>query len=289
MTDKSVNNGVSVPEASKYVPLEKRKFPVYLIRSRWSLSSIDTYLDTYGGAGFLRIIYDSEGRETDRTIAILSEKVYDALVENGDDQQKYGKGFSVSPFLLRDNNFPGEGYTNNLFVPVPEELSSDDEAVITTISDKLQHLSDWDILPGDSWSINPLLKSREKGGIKGGCFISFKRDVPNECRAMVRILITDTYWPESALGSVDTVFRCLWARARKSNFGPKDKKKETGPKDKKKETGPKEEKKEAGPKEKKKETGPKDKKPEQPKRTQKKALVVPIGVQPSLKEGKVEA
>lgn len=213
MTDTSVDNGVSTPEVSNG---ENLTFPVYIIHSQWSLLKLDNFLSEYGEVGFLRIVYDKDGNETDRNIAILPETSYTALCEDGFDRRQYGKGCVISPYVLRDNNFPGEERTNTLFIPVPKDLGADDDTVVEAINDKLKHLSEWNIIPADSWSINAPLKSREKGGIRGGCFVSFKRDVPVACRAMVRVLITDTYWPESEENSSEErpVFRCFWARGR---------------------------------------------------------------------------
>lgn len=226
MADKSVDNGVSTPEVSSGKNLT---FPVYVIHSKWSLLQLDTFLSDYGDVGFLRIVYDKDGNETDRNIAILPESSYTALCADGFDRRQHGKGFVIAPYVLRDNNFPGEERTNTLFIPVPKDLSEDDGAVSSAISDKLKHLSEWNIIPADSWSVNVPLKSREKGGIRGGCFVSFKRDVPIECRAMVRLLITDTYWPESDDNSSDerSIFRCFWARDRK----PHDNKEHSGRKE----------------------------------------------------------
>jgi hypothetical protein len=189
-------------------------FNVYLIHSGKSLVSIDSFLTEYGDVGFLRVVYESDGKETNRTIAILPTSSYDALVKDGYGRSQYGKDFVITVFELKPNNYPGEGRTKTLFVPVPKELGSNDETVVGTVSDKLKHLADWDIIPQDSWSVKVPLKSREIGGVRGGCFVSFKRDVSIHRIAMVRVLLTDTYWPEHG-DDERLVFRCFWARDRK--------------------------------------------------------------------------
>jgi hypothetical protein len=83
------------------------------------------------------------------------------------------------------------------------------------VTDKLKHLSEWGILEDNSWSINIPLKSREEGNLQSGCFISFKREISSRQIAMIRILLTDTYWPEQEDGSERSVFKCFWARDRK--------------------------------------------------------------------------
>jgi len=200
-------------------------FPVYMIYSKWSLVQMDRHLEHYGGAGFLRIVFGRDDQETDRTIAIMSSETYDALCADGYGDEKkedrsYGRGFRVGVFKLNDGSYPGEGRNKTLFIPVPKVLGNEDTWVIDTITEKLQHLAEWGIVPKDSWSLNVPLKSREEGGVRGGCFVSFKREVELARIAMARILLTDTYWPEvEAPEATDekekrSVFRCHWARDR---------------------------------------------------------------------------
>jgi len=218
MADACTDNGVSTPEVYDE---EEKVFPVFLIHSKWSLDRIDNFLNTFGEVGFLRIVYDGNGNETDRNIAILSESAYEKLCDEGYDKRQYGKGLVISRYSLRDNNFPGDGKTSTLFVPVPKTLSADDDGVIKIVTNKLKSLSAWDIIPEDSWSVTAPLRSREKGVIRGGCFISFKKNVSLSARAMVRVLITDTYWPESESENDNNtklenpIFHCFWSRARK--------------------------------------------------------------------------
>jgi hypothetical protein len=197
-----------------------RKFPVFMLHSSWSLSRLDEFLASYGDdVGSLRVVFNNKGEETPRTIALFSEHLYEALCRDGFDHHQYGRNLTVSEFVLKDNNYPGEGRTKTLFVPVPNVLSEDENVVVAAVSDKLKHLAEWNIVPAGSWSINVPIKSREKGGVRSGCFISFKRDVSLDEIAMTRVLLTDTYWPESTDGSYveRPAFRCFWARDRKQH------------------------------------------------------------------------
>ena len=197
-------------------------FPVYFIYSKWSLAQMDKFIQEFGNAGFLRIIFDPEGKETDRTLAIMDEETYKALVEAGygDTKGKTGNtkpvGFRIGVFNLKENNYPHEGLDVNLFVPVPKELSSDETTVTKTVTDKLEHLVQWNIIPDKSWKLTVPLASRETGGVRGGCFIVFNPEVALGRVAMVRLLLTDTYWP--AVGEAErSIFRCHWARLREEN------------------------------------------------------------------------
>jgi len=281
MADTSVSEVVAQDQVSLPETKEKRSFPVYMIYSKWSLLQLDNFLKDFGDVGFLRIVYDNDSKETDRTIAILSDDVYNTLCDEGYGDTKqgsrsYGRGFRITPFVLKENNFPGEGRTKTLFVPVPKTLGSDDSQVIATVVDKLKHLSEWGIIEDNSWSVNVPLKSRERGGVRGGCFVSFKRDIPLECIAMVRILLTDTYWPEQTDTEERSVFRCFWARDRKGLPFREEKKVDTEEVKK-----AREEKKKAAIK-----RTVKNAKPS--KVHQKKAPVVPIVEQPTMSDTKVD-
>lgn len=194
--------------------------PVYMIHSSWSLNQIDKFLKQYGTVGFLRIVYDSKGKEThDLNIAILQEGMYEALAADGRGDRGSARGLTVSPFLLHPGHLPkkgSKGTKSTLFVPVPGPLKLDDDTVMAVINAKLQHLADWGILPTNSWSLNIPMVSRELGHIRSGCFISFlpefKLSIPDI--AVIRVLLTDTYWTEAKDGAERPVFQCHWARER---------------------------------------------------------------------------
>lgn len=273
-TTSNSNNGGADNKAQ-----EQSKFPVYMLHSHWSLSQMDTFLAGYGDVGFLRIVYDNEGKETDRTIAILPDAVYDGLCKDGYDRRQYGRGIKVSEFLLNESNYPGEGRTKTLFVPVPKNLGSDDGQVIAAVVGKLEHLAEWGIVPSGSWSVNVPLKSREKGGVRSGCFISFKREVSLDAIAMTRVLLTDTYWPEVDEAGERPVFRCFWARDRKEH---KDNGEKSERKGKGKNEAPSEEEKQAK-EEKKKKAIQKVVKKAKPVAKASTTPVVPVVEQPTLK------
>jgi len=73
----------------------------------------------------------------------------------------------------------------------------------------------------DSWKIDFPLKSREYGIGKGGCFVSFKNETPVQNIAMVRVLLTSTYWPEHDETEKRHFFTCYWARDKKSTSNSK--------------------------------------------------------------------
>lgn len=204
----------------KIVPKKKSKSEnrengtgLYIIYSKWSLTRIDKELSLYGGIGLLRIICDG-GKETNRTLALLEDDVYDKLSDKGYTNKKTSKGFNIAKFNEKALDLPSKGFTKNLFVCVPEIFRKDDMKTIDIIDDKLKHLVEWDVLPKDSWYVNAVLKSREKGAISSGCFIVFDNEIELLTIAKVKILITDNYWPAVSEDIEREQFKCLWARKK---------------------------------------------------------------------------
>ena len=189
---------------------DENKTGLYIIYSKWSLSRIDRELSLFGKIGLLRIICDG-GKETNRTLALLEDNVYNKLSAKGYTDKKMNRGFSISKFNEKAFELPSKGFTRNLFVCVPEIFRKDDIKTIDIIDDKLKHLVEWDILPKDSWHVNAILKSREKGSISSGCFIVFNNDINLITIAKVKILITDNFWPAISLDIEREQFKCLWA------------------------------------------------------------------------------
>lgn len=198
---------------------EDFSFPVYLIRSKWSINMIDNFLFKYGEVGFLRIVYDGENKETNRTIAIIPSSTFETLCKEGHgdgSKSTSKKDFKISKYILNKNNFPSKDCTKSFFIPIPP-LYQETE-VVDTVEDKLNHLSEWEILSKNSWEINVPVESREKGGIKGGCFVSFKNEITLQQLAMVRLLLTDTYWPQKEGITERPIFRCFWSKKREKTI-----------------------------------------------------------------------
>jgi hypothetical protein len=190
-----------------------------MVHSSLSLTQIDKFLSRYGTVGLLRIVYDSKGKEThDLNIALLQPGLYEALIQDGRGHKGPARGLTVSPFLIHSGHLPPKDGKSTLFVPVPGPLKMDDDTVLEVINAKLHHLAGWNILPDHSWSLNIPLVSRERGQIRSGCFISFLPSAKLSIHdiAVIRILLTDTYWSEAKEGAERPVFQCHWARERKS-------------------------------------------------------------------------
>lgn len=187
-------------------------YPVFLLHCKWSIHNLDKFLSKYGTVGTLRIVYTNNRVETNRTIAILSDDVFQKLQNEGYDVRSPDRELTISRFELRESCFPTQDRNSTLFIPVPNSLILQDDFVHEEINAKLKHLAHWNIIPDDSWTLRVPLKSREKGEIKSGCFIKFNDDVHINDIAVARILMTDTYWGTEIEDEEPPVFKCFWAR-----------------------------------------------------------------------------
>lgn len=229
--DKRTENHSSTSEeevvtSTEILSVDTNKPGLYIIYSRWSLSRIDKEITLSGKIGLLRIICDA-GKETNRTLALLENDVYDKLCHKGYSDKKSNKGFSIVKFNEKALDLPPKGFTKNLFVRVPEIFRKDDVKTIEIIDEKIKHLVGWEVLPENSWHVNAVLESREKGSISSGCFIVFDSKVELVTIAKVKMLITDTLWPTVSEDVEREYFKCSWAfDSRKKDHKKDDKKTE---------------------------------------------------------------
>lgn len=180
---------------------------VYMIFSRYSLNVLDELLSKHGRVGPMRVIFDSEGRETDRTVAVLESKFDDLLEEIS------CKEMSVRKYRFGKIDYPGENKTYTIFVPVPKCYTSE-TAVFEEVNSKIGDLVDYSILPDNSWTIDVPLASRTDGKLSGSCFINFNSEVTDEQIAAVRLLLNDSVWEEHDADGKSLKFKAFWARAR---------------------------------------------------------------------------
>jgi hypothetical protein len=211
--------------------MESSNNRVCIVKSRWPLSKIKSFISKYGEVKYLRVIYDNTGNETrDLSIVLIPKEALDLLEKEGFCNRKTKSEILVFEYLLKENSYPKKGVSSNtLFVPIPPSLQKNDDC-ISFIAEKMESLAFWDVIPKDSWKIKFGFKSREKGDIRSGCFIMFNDGVALERIIFSRILLTDTYWFDDK-----DVFKCFWARKQKTQKIEVEKKLVTDPENKKKE------------------------------------------------------
>jgi hypothetical protein len=193
---------------------------VYIIFSKWDVKKIVQFCRVYGEVFWSRLVYDKNGNETDRTLVILSDEAYAGLVKAGygSEDQKRGSnsnraaGFRIDRYVLHEKQEHPDAPT--LFVPAPREHRDSSVVMEGIVDEKIRTLAECDLLPMDSWTVDAPPRSRESGGVKSGAYITFDTGVEHGRVAMVRLLITDTYWPSVESKETPAIFRCFWARER---------------------------------------------------------------------------
>jgi len=174
-------------------------YPVYVVYCRLPVSIIDKRLRHYGPVGFIRIVFEAgqDGpKETDRNIVLLQPETYNKLVADGYGERNPTNDLRIASYQLSSRDYPNQFQLNALFVPVPPVWANADLDVHGVVTDKLKLLVEWGIIKDGSYKVSVPVHSRQTGGVKGGCHINFEKDVTLEQIAMVRVILTDTYWPD---------------------------------------------------------------------------------------------
>ncbi len=172
---------------------------VCIVYSKLSLKSIADIIEKHGTLCYMRVLYKNN-KETNNTIIIIDHQTYKIIRKKN--------LLNIRIFVIDDCNLPTSSVSNSsLYIPVPKILLDHEKYVTKTIKTKLRHIENIGIIPKNTWNIVCPLSSRELGTIKHGCFINFT-NVSIETLAMIRILLTDTYWTNDNT----IIFNALWAR-----------------------------------------------------------------------------
>ena len=196
--------------------MEERNYPIYIIYSSWSICKMKDFLDNIlpDNVGLLKIVYDTIGNETNKTIVLMSNELYDKLLELGYGTYRYGIDFIIKRYKLGNYILPGENKSNNLFIPTIHKTT---ELFITTVlTNKLELLVKYNIIPPQSWRIKCPLNSRENGFIKLGCFIFFKPEISDYNIGVVKFLLQNLRWidGDSPGEKYDNMIKCYWAKRK---------------------------------------------------------------------------
>lgn len=182
-------------------PMHETSHPLYVIYSRWSFDKITGLLHRYtdnpeADIGTLKTDFDNNLKDTFRTFVLLTDRLADALANDGFNKSFADgnkSGFSFSKFRIRDDfNLANK----SLCIPIPRQLGAKGKEVETMIQSKLYEAMSFDIISENQYTIIVNLLDRETDQPASTAFISFDSSVTDETIAVIKALIHNTYWPD---------------------------------------------------------------------------------------------
>jgi hypothetical protein len=191
-------------------------YPVFIIYSNWNIDKMKAFLLKYDidGVCMLKMIYDNSGSETNKTIAILSNNLYDKLIAEEYNVYKYNVDFKIKRYKLGDFLLPPKDKSDNLFIPIIKKTT--ETYVTDIINNKLSLFAKFDIIPYYSWKIKcPLSSTGIDNGVLLGCFIFFKKTINIYNIGIIKFLLHNTYWEETGGKKYDNMIKCYWAKHKK--------------------------------------------------------------------------
>lgn len=206
--------------------------PVCMVYSQMSLKELEELFEHFGDNGSdhgpLRIVRakDESGnwRDTNRTIVLMSERLYDSLIKEGLYKPVRTPGrpaydFRIVPYEIRDNNLPKEGMKKDLFIRIPNNLELTSGNVEDVINGKMVDLVKFGVINANQYSVKiPLRnKDRSSGLVHGSCFLAFDSSVSDYTAALVKAVVDDTFW-----GQHEETFNCFWAREQQEKEKPSE-------------------------------------------------------------------
>lgn len=193
------------------------EYPVFLVHSNWTLKRIRDFLSGFGNGniGSLHIDRERNGNETNRTICLMDESIFEGLNKGG---YSRSKDFSINRYELRQNCYPSKTHAYSFYIPVPAFLS--EQELNAQLDGKFGELVKFGILKTEDY------KFRFPEG-KSFCFVTFDRNVDHDTIAIIKVCVDNTWWYSSESPDTSELMRCFWGRRRP--VGPRDSNQEDAP------------------------------------------------------------
>lgn len=236
-------------ETPKHLPIGiNHHLPIFVIRSNQNLSKIIGWIisetggtpgltlpvNSAGRIGPIRIIRGRNGRETDFSLVIMDENLYNILEtkgfstpppskENRDKNQVVSQTPTICRFNFSKDHYPGKWKNSNVFMALPQNMTS--QECQNEIEMHLKTAVAFGLITGNSYNINIKLKTREMESSDQGtdhcgrAFIEFKESVEIERIIAVMEMMQHTIWyqvdPQSSKKTPTKYrFETNWADAR---------------------------------------------------------------------------
>ena len=154
---------------------------------------------------------------TGRQVHIFDISIYHKIISNEDENN-----FNIYPYFCKEERYPQEekNQSYDLFIPLPPKF---DRSQCWNYLNKLfKELSNYFIIPGDSYKITIPKDFKTDGNHKGAAFVKFKESVSRDDIVISKEIIHNYSW--NSCGDIisddydETLIHCKWCDiTRKSN------------------------------------------------------------------------
>jgi hypothetical protein len=145
------------------------------------MSKIERYKDKRTG----------ELKESNRTLFLIRRNLLDRAIEAGLDKKNSNFDFRIVEYNLNAKNFPLSGYSENLYVSLPEFLKTEEAESI--IKEKMRQFVKFGLLDETDYSLNIPLASRLTGKHRNFALLDFSEYVDLNTRVVIKLLLHNSY------------------------------------------------------------------------------------------------
>ena len=178
------------------------EYVLTIVFSHWTLSKILNFLADYldievnqiGPCKIERYRDKRTGvfKDSNRTLVLLKKEIYDKAVKLGLNYSQPQYDFRIEEYRHNfEKEQPYNGYTSELFLVVPKQVSSID--IETALRNKLLEFAKYGFLKSSDWMLQLPLSSRLSGETKGFAMLHFDRHVDISTRIIVKLLLHDSF------------------------------------------------------------------------------------------------
>ena len=194
-------------------------YTIAIVFSNWALPKVYDFMTDYLnarkeelGMGKVERYKDKNGemKDSNRTILLMKQSLFDRAIEAGLDLQQPDLDFKIAEFIITDKYYPSEKQTHNLFIQIPKNLSSTECEIL--IKEKMDVFSKFCLINNTDYSIRIPLNSRITGEHRGFALLNFKDNVDIRTRVYIKVLLHNSFL--YFLGNDLCYLPVFWAKKR---------------------------------------------------------------------------
>ena len=177
---------------------------VYLIYSTMSLREIRVFLELFliesESIGPMKIEYDRDGKDTNRTLIMCSHTLYQRLVDLGFGEYNQRNDFRMVPYKIPVNFQLKNGLHSDLYLSIPKTLSR--EQILVQLQQFFVYCIRYGLIVEKSWRCSPPNKN------DSNWILSFDMSkIPFQ-----NIFVVKAFLDRLRSNDHNLHFRCYWLR-----------------------------------------------------------------------------